>query len=68
MTVHPPPIVLAPEDHAVLGEAQFGTPGLVAIESIGPCTRVRSEPDERCARGIADPKPQALERKVRPGA
>lgn len=36
------PIVLAPADHAVLGEVEFGTPGLVAIESIGPFTRVRA--------------------------
>jgi len=42
MTAGPASIVLAPEDHAVLGEAQFGTPGLVAIESIGPFTRVRA--------------------------
>jgi redox-sensitive bicupin YhaK (pirin superfamily) len=40
---HPPDlIVLSPAEHAVLGEAEFGTPGLVAVESIGPFTRVRS--------------------------
>jgi redox-sensitive bicupin YhaK (pirin superfamily) len=33
---------LSPEDHAFLGEAEFGTPGLVAVESIGPFTRVRA--------------------------
>lgn len=35
-------LILSPADHAVLGEAEFGTPGLVAIESIGPFTRVRA--------------------------
>ncbi len=35
-------LILQPTDHAVLGEAQFGTPGLVAVESIGPFTRVRA--------------------------
>ncbi len=40
--VHPDPLVLSPADHAVLGEAEFGTPGLVAVESIGPFTRVRA--------------------------
>jgi redox-sensitive bicupin YhaK (pirin superfamily) len=35
-------IALSPADHAVLGEAEFGTPGLVAVESIGPFTRVRA--------------------------
>lgn len=31
-----PYLVLAPEDHVVLGEREFGMPGLEAIESIGP--------------------------------
>jgi redox-sensitive bicupin YhaK (pirin superfamily) len=31
-----PYLVLAPEDHALLGEREFGMPGLEAIESIGP--------------------------------
>jgi redox-sensitive bicupin YhaK (pirin superfamily) len=35
-------LILSPADHAVLGEAEFGTPGLIAIESIGPFTRVRA--------------------------
>ncbi|MGH8937483.1 MAG: hypothetical protein ACRDXD_14675 [Acidimicrobiia bacterium] len=35
-----PPIVIAPEEHVVLGEADFGTPGLVAIESIGPFAEI----------------------------
>jgi hypothetical protein len=26
-------VILRPEDHAVLGESDFGMPGLVAIES-----------------------------------
>ena len=42
MTRHPAPLVLTPADHAVLGAAEFGTPGLVAVESIGPFTRVRA--------------------------
>jgi len=42
MPATPPPIVLSPADHAVLGEADFGTPGLLALESIGPFTRVRA--------------------------
>jgi redox-sensitive bicupin YhaK (pirin superfamily) len=35
-------IVLAPEDHAVLGEAEFGMPGLKAIESIGPFVEIQA--------------------------
>jgi hypothetical protein len=31
-----PYLVLHPEDHVVLGEAEFGMPGLVAVEAIGP--------------------------------
>jgi redox-sensitive bicupin YhaK (pirin superfamily) len=31
-------VVIRPEDHAVLGPDDFGMPGLVAIESIGPFT------------------------------
>jgi len=42
MTTAPASIVLAPADHAVLGEADFGTPGLLAVESIGPFTRIRA--------------------------
>jgi len=33
-----PYLILQPEEHAVLGESEFGMPGLVAIESIGPYT------------------------------
>lgn len=35
-------VVLRPEDHAVVGEEQFGMPGLLAIESIGPFTRIQA--------------------------
>jgi redox-sensitive bicupin YhaK (pirin superfamily) len=35
-------LILAPEDHVVLGESDFGTAGLVAIESIGPFGRVQA--------------------------
>jgi redox-sensitive bicupin YhaK (pirin superfamily) len=35
-------LILAPEDHVVLGESDFGMPGLVAIESIGPFGRVQA--------------------------
>ena len=41
MTTGPALLALAPADHAVLGEAEFGAPGLLAIESIGPFTRIR---------------------------
>jgi redox-sensitive bicupin YhaK (pirin superfamily) len=37
-----PYILLRPEDHVVLGEDQFGTPGLTAVESIGPFARLQS--------------------------
>lgn len=42
MTIGPDLLALAPADHAVLGEAEFGTPGLLAVESIGPFTRIRA--------------------------
>jgi redox-sensitive bicupin YhaK (pirin superfamily) len=42
VTLPPEALLLAPEAHAVLGEAEFGAPGLVAVESIGPFTRVRA--------------------------
>jgi len=42
MNPHPRLVVLTPEDHAVLGPEDFGAPGLVAVESIGPFTRVRA--------------------------
>ncbi len=37
---HHPLLILSLADHAVLGEAEFGAPGLVAVESIGPFARV----------------------------
>jgi redox-sensitive bicupin YhaK (pirin superfamily) len=37
-----PYIVLAPEDHVVLGESDFGMPGLRAIESVGPFVAVQA--------------------------
>jgi redox-sensitive bicupin YhaK (pirin superfamily) len=37
-----PYVFLAPEDHAVLGESEFGMPGLRAIESIGPFTEIEA--------------------------
>jgi len=42
MTLLPGALLLSPPDHAVLGEAEFGTPGLLAVESIGPFTRVQA--------------------------
>lgn len=33
-----PYLIMQPEEHAVLGESEFGMPGLIAIESIGPYT------------------------------
>jgi redox-sensitive bicupin YhaK (pirin superfamily) len=35
-------LILRPEDHAVLGESEFGMPGLRAIESIGPYTEIQA--------------------------
>ncbi|HEX2030502.1 MAG TPA: pirin family protein [Actinomycetota bacterium] len=37
-----PFLVLAPEDHVVLGESDFGMPGLKAVESIGPFTEIQA--------------------------
>ena len=34
--------VLTPEDHYVIGEAEFGMPGLRAIESIGPFVPIKA--------------------------
>jgi redox-sensitive bicupin YhaK (pirin superfamily) len=34
-------LLLRPEDHAVLGESDFGMPGLTAIEAIGPFVDVQ---------------------------
>lgn len=33
-----PYLVMQPDEHAILGESEFGMPGLIAIESIGPYT------------------------------
>jgi redox-sensitive bicupin YhaK (pirin superfamily) len=35
-------VILAPEDHAVLGESDFGMPGLKAVESIGPFVEIQA--------------------------
>jgi redox-sensitive bicupin YhaK (pirin superfamily) len=35
-------LVLRPEDHAFLGEADFGMPGLKAIEAIGPFVSIQA--------------------------
>lgn len=35
-------LVMPPEDHVVLGESDFGMPGLVAIESIGPFSELQA--------------------------
>lgn len=37
-----PFVVLEPEDHAVLGESDFGMPGLTAVESIGPFVSIQA--------------------------
>lgn len=37
-----PYLVLRPEDHVVLGESDFGMPGLVALESIGPFVGIQA--------------------------
>ena len=37
-----PFVILAPEEHVVLGEADFGMPGLTAIESIGPYAEIQA--------------------------
>jgi hypothetical protein len=37
-----PYVVLGPEDHVVLGEADFGMPGLTAVEAIGPFVDIRA--------------------------
>lgn len=35
-------LILQPEDHVTLGASDFGMPGLVAIESIGPFNRIQA--------------------------
>lgn len=37
-----PYLVLRPEDHVVLGEAEFGMPGLVAVEAVGPFAAIQA--------------------------
>jgi redox-sensitive bicupin YhaK (pirin superfamily) len=37
-----PYIVLSPEDHVVLGESDFGMPGLTAIEALGPFVEIQA--------------------------
>jgi redox-sensitive bicupin YhaK (pirin superfamily) len=37
-----PYLILQPEDHVVLGESDFGMPGLIAIESIGPFVGIQA--------------------------
>lgn len=34
--------IVHPEDHVILGASDFGMPGLVAIESIGPFSRIQA--------------------------
>jgi len=42
METERPYVVLAPEEHVVLGESDFGMPGLVAIEAIGPFVGIQA--------------------------
>jgi redox-sensitive bicupin YhaK (pirin superfamily) len=37
-----PYLILRPEDHVVLGESDFGMPGLTAVESIGPFVGIQA--------------------------
>jgi redox-sensitive bicupin YhaK (pirin superfamily) len=37
-----PYVLLGPEDHVVLGEAEFGMPGLTAVEAVGPFVAVQA--------------------------
>jgi redox-sensitive bicupin YhaK (pirin superfamily) len=37
-----PYLILDPEDHVVLGESDFGMPGLTAVESIGPFVGIQA--------------------------
>jgi redox-sensitive bicupin YhaK (pirin superfamily) len=41
-TVPAPYMILGADNHAVLGEAEFGMPGLKAIESIGPFVPIKA--------------------------
>ncbi len=42
MTEEPAYLVLEPADHVVLGESDFGMPGLTAAESIGPFVGIQA--------------------------
>jgi redox-sensitive bicupin YhaK (pirin superfamily) len=37
-----PYLVLGPEDHFVVGESQFGMPGLTAVEAVGPFVAIKA--------------------------
>jgi len=37
-----PYLILRPEDHVVLGESDFGMPGLAAVESVGPFVGIQA--------------------------
>ena len=37
-----PYLILGPEDHVSLGESDFGMPGLIAVESIGPFVGIQA--------------------------
>lgn len=37
-----PYLILGPEDHVVLGESDFGMPGLTAVEAIGPFVGIQA--------------------------
>jgi redox-sensitive bicupin YhaK (pirin superfamily) len=37
-----PYVILAPDDHVVLGESDFGMPGLTAVEAIGPFVSIQA--------------------------
>lgn len=41
-TVAHPYLVLRPEEHVVLGESDFGMPGLTAVEAIGPFVGIQA--------------------------
>jgi redox-sensitive bicupin YhaK (pirin superfamily) len=41
-TTNRPYVVLGPNDHVVLGESDFGMPGLTAVEAIGPFVGIQA--------------------------
>ena len=41
-TVARPYLVLGPEEHVVLGQSDFGMPGLTAVEAIGPFVGIQA--------------------------